>query len=63
LLWLLLRGVGDNDSANLLFAIIKALDEDAVVEFMDVDSPADVTAWIGLGRVGDEICERDASRA
>src|SRR5579871_697171 len=48
LLWLLFSGVGDDDAANLLFAFVKALDEDAVVKRSDVHGcrlPTDVTAW------------------
>src|SRR5712692_3944616 len=54
LLRLLLGGIGDDDPADLLFAFLKALDDDAVVERSDVHGfrlQINVMRGFGLGRV------------
>src|SRR4030095_10720387 len=64
LLRLFLGGVGDDDPADLLFAFVKALDDEAVVERSDIHGfrlQIDVTAWIGLGRIMQDTWERNAS--
>src|SRR5437867_621112 len=61
LLRLFLGRVGDDDPADLLFAFLEALDDEAVVERSDIHrfrlQLTNVTAWIGPDVSGNESCE------